>query len=171
MKVHFGSGSFVVPWVGSAILGSGSMRHFHAQVDLQNFLGCRFGFIQLPSGGGDCFKQFSPTLRTVGLSHPRDTRRRPLGSLRPFPKLSDIKIYVGAEAYAASDTQIIPVRGGLRGHSILVDFSDEGLSKDSTVAFGWVGFTSIDLVRVQGVQTSLDVVRVGTFRILRLKKL
>ena len=58
---------------------------------------------------------FSPTLRSVALSHPNGTLRRLLDFFRLFPKLDDIEIVhyrPRSEAHEPLDSRLIPIGGG-----------------------------------------------------------
>jgi hypothetical protein len=135
------------------------MLHFTALVNLQDLRIADLVFSKFPAGAGEYFGHFSPTLRSVALYAPRGTCRQLLDFLRLFPKLDDITIsYYRArfKAYEALDTQLIPIKGGLRGRLILRNFGEEGLLKDMAVAFGGMRFTSMDLQDVRGMQLLLE---------------
>ena len=147
------------PWVTPAIFDSRSMRYFRALVNLQDLTIANLDFSKFPTGAGQYFGHFSPTLRSVALSYPEGTRRQILDFFRLFPKLDDIKIS-GYNArpgvHEALDTQLVPIRGGLRGRLILKVFSDRGLLEDMIIAFGGMRFTFMSLRSVRGMELLLN---------------
>jgi len=169
-QVQFTGAIFTDPWVVPAIFNSWSLRHFRALVNLQDLTIADPDFSKFPMGAGKYFGHFSPTLRSVALSRPNGTRRQLLDFFRLFPKLDDIKIsYYRAtpEAHEALDTQLIPIRGGLRGRLILKEFDEQGLLKDMIVAFGGMRFTSMDLQNARGVRLLLEACA-GTLEVLHI---
>ena len=129
------------------------MRYLRALVNLQDLTIADLDFSKFPVGAWKYIGHLLPTLQSVELSRPNGTRRQLLDFLRLFPKLDDIKIsYYRAmpEACEPLDTQLIPIRGGLRGRLILRWFDEQGLSKDTVTVFGGMWFTSMNLRDVRG---------------------
>lgn len=158
-RVQFEKALFAVPWVVPSLFHSQNTQHFSALANLQDLAIADLDFSTFPAGPGEYFAHFSPTLRSVALSCPKGTRRQILDFFKLFPKLDDIKIsyyHARPEAYEALDTQLIPIRGGLRGRLTLRGFGEEGLLKDIIVAFGGIRFTSMDLRNVRGMRLLLE---------------
>ena len=146
-----------IPGIVPAIFTSRNMRYFRALVNLQDLMIADLDLSKFPMGAGQYFEHFSPTLRSVALSHPNGTRRQLLEFFRLFPKLDDIKIshyHARPGAREPFDTQF--GRGGLRGRLVLKWFGDRGLLEDMIVAFGGMRFTSMDLRNVHGMQLLLE---------------
>ena len=147
------------PWVTPAIFDRWSMRYFRALVNLQDLTIDYLDFSNFPMGAGQYFGHFSPTLQSVALNWPMGTRRQILDFFRLFPKLDDIEI-VGHDTRPGVgevlDTQLVPIRGGLRGRLILRYFDDWGLLEDMIVAFGGMRFTFMSLQHVRGKQLLLN---------------
>ena len=145
------------PWIVPAIFNSRSMRYFRALVNLQDLTIADLNFSNFPAGAGQYFGHFSPTVRSIALSYPEGTHRQILDFFRLFPKLDDIKIsYYNARPHEALDTQLVPIRGGLRGRLILRGFGDRELLEDMVVAFGGMRFTFMSLRDVRGKQLLLN---------------
>jgi hypothetical protein len=139
-------------------------------VNLQDLTIADLEFSKFPVGVGVYFGHFSLTLRSVALSCPKGTRRQLLDFFRLFPKLDDIKISdynARPEAHEALYTQLVPIRGGLRGRLTLKRFGERGLLKDIIVAFGGMRFTSMDLRGVSGMQFLLEACA-GTLETLHI---
>jgi len=146
-------------WVRPAFFNSRSMRHFGALVNVQSLVIVGLCFSEPSVQIRKYFGHFSPMLRSLALHFPEATRRQLLDFFRLFPKLDDIIIldyHPGAQAYEALDTQLVPIKGGLRGQLILTSFSDVWLLKDMIVAFGGMRFTSMELQDVQGIPLLLE---------------
>jgi hypothetical protein len=141
-------------WVAPAIFDSRSMRYFRALVNLQDLAIASLDFSFFPSGVGEFFGHFSPTLRSLSLWTPLGNRRQLLDFFRLFPRLDDVMICEysdDGEYHEALDDMLIPIGGGLRGQLNLKNFHDEWLLKDMIVAFGGMRFTSMRLESVLGV--------------------
>ena len=102
-------------WIVPAVFESRNMQYFRAMVNLQEL---KIGNLDLSlflAGLRQYWGHFSPTLRSVALSHPNGTRRRLLDSFRLFPKLDDIEIVhyrPMSEAHEPLDSRLIPIGGG-----------------------------------------------------------
>ena len=142
-----------------AMFDSRNMQYFHAMVNLQELWFAGPDFSKFPAGFGEYLGHFSPTLRSVALSRPNGTRRQLLNLLRLFPKLEDITIDHYAdrpEAYEPFDSQLVPIRGRLRGRLSLKMFGEEGLLRDIIVAFEGMRFTYMELHVAQGKHLLLE---------------
>ena len=146
-------------WAIPNMIDSRSIRYFGALVNLQDLAIADLDFSMFPMAVGEYFGHFSPTLRSVALLSPLGTRRQILDFLTLFPNLDDIKIsyyHALAQERETLDTQLIPIKGGLRGRLVLRDFSEEGLLKDIIAAFGGMRFISMDLCGVRGMRPLLE---------------
>ena len=150
---------FAEPRIVPDIFGSRTIRYFRALVNLQDLTIAGLDLSKFPVEAAKYFGHFSPTLRSVGLSRPRGTRRQLLDFFRLFPKLDDIKIlsyHTRPEAHEELDPQLTPITGGLRGRLSLTWFSEVWLLKDMIVAFGGMRFTSMNLREARGIQLLLE---------------
>lgn len=142
-------------WAIPTMFDSRNMRYFHAMVNLQELRVAYLDFSEFPAGFGTYLGHFSPTLRSIALSHPRGRRRQLLDFFRLFPRLDDIEVSdypTQQEPHEALDSQLTPMNGGLRGCLVLNSFGDEGLLRDIIDAFGGIRFTSMDLRNVRGAR-------------------
>ena len=158
-------------WVAPTIFDSRSMQCFRAMVNLQELKIGDLDFTEFLEGFEKYLGHFSPTLRSVALSHPNGTRRQLLNFFMLFPMLDNVEIlcyHPRREVYEPLDGQLTPITGGLRGRLTLDMFGDEGLLKDMIVAFGGLRFTSMDLGDIfQGTPLLLKACG-ETLRTLRL---
>lgn len=102
-------------WIVPAVFESRNMQYLRAMVNLQELKIGNLDLSLFPAGLRQYWGHFSPTLRSVALSHPNGTRRRLLDSFRLFPKLDDIEIVhyrPMSEAHEPLDSRLIPIGGG-----------------------------------------------------------
>jgi len=158
-RVEFKIAHYGGCWDTPAFFDSRSMRHFGALVNIQSLAIADLHFSESSAWTGKHFGHLSLTLRSLALSYPDATRRQLLDFFRLFPRLDDLKILGysrGGRAHEALDTQLVPIKGGLRGQLSLRSFGDAWLLKDMIVAFGGMRFTSMKLQDVEDIPLLLE---------------
>jgi len=158
-KVQFQRGISRSPWVVPDFFDPQSLCYFSALTNLQVLEIASLDFSKFASGTEMYFGRFTPTLRSVTLTHPSGPHQQLLDFLRLFQKLDDIKIVryrPTTETRYATDAPRAPIQGSLRGRLTLSGFVEEGLLEDIIAAFGGARFVSMDLEDVLGVQFLLD---------------
>ena len=146
-------------WIAAAIFDPRNLQYFHAMVNLQELRIDGFDFTVLQTGFGESLGHFAPTLRSVASAHPRGNRPQMLDFFRLFPKLDDIEIWRHFPVLDSGEvlhTQLVPIRGGLRGRLTLTEFDEEGLLECIAIAFGGVKFTFMYLRRIRGMRLLLE---------------